>query len=90
MADLMPLDDGTFVVNVMSNEPVIINKLYGPAVFADVRVTAIIGSDWVWLFEQHVEDDACGLSGHWQEVGRIPCIHEDDKGLPNGGVEENG
>ena len=66
--------------------PVVIQKLYGPAVFADVRVTAVVGpEEGEWVVEQDVSDDARGLESHWLEVARFDCIHDDDKSeVPDG------
>lgn len=62
------------------NQPVVIQKLYGPAVFRDVRVRPVIeGDQWEWVVEQDVSDHPKGLESHWQELARFPCIHDDDQ-----------
>lgn len=65
---------------MVGTQPVVIEKLYGPAVFRDVRVTPQIQGDrWEWVIEQEVSDHPRGLESHWQEVARFDCIHDDDK-----------
>jgi hypothetical protein len=66
------------VINT-GQEPVVIEKLYGPASFRPVRVTPVVGSSWQWVVEQLVSDHPHGLEDHWQEVARFDCIHDQDK-----------
>lgn len=62
-------DDGNArpcVVNVGCGQSVTVDKLYGPLIFCDVRVTALFAT-CEWLVErQHIE------TGQWTEVARIP------------------
>lgn len=42
MADFEKLNDGSHRVNVMTGEVVVISKLYGPTIFADISVKAVL------------------------------------------------
>ena len=70
---------GIHAVINLGQQPVVIEKLYGPASFRPVRVTPVVGSTWEWVVEQLVSDHPRGLEDHWQEVARFDCIHDDDK-----------
>lgn len=57
-------------IEIGSGQWVEIDKLYGPAVFQNVRIKADAGG-WEWVVEQWVQDDENGLTGHWQERTRF-------------------
>ena len=53
-------------LNIGCNHWITLDKLYGPAVFREIRVRADYKA-WQWIVEQWVSDDEHGLTGHWQE-----------------------
>ncbi len=72
MADFEKLEDGTFRVNT-GYETVHICKLYGPTIFADLTVKAVVEADGAyWIIYRD-----------GKEWGRIPaqmdCDFEDDE-----------
>lgn len=68
------------IVVMVGNQAVVIDKLYGPAMFRPVRITPSTATgEWYWLVEQEVSDHPRGLEDHWQEVARFDAIHDDDK-----------
>jgi hypothetical protein len=63
---ITPPFEQSVTVEVGVNQPVTIDKLFGPLIFADVRVTADFKT-CEWVIERQRID-----SQRWVEVARIP------------------
>lgn len=64
-------------IDICADQPIVISKLFGPAVFADIRVRADLES-WCWIVEQTLEiysEDLSTSETTWQEVARFPAEH---------------
>ena len=59
-------------VEIMSDETVCVDKMYGPLIFALVRITPV-ASTCEWVVERQRIN-----TGDWVEVGRFPGQIEDE------------
>jgi hypothetical protein len=63
---------GPLVVEVGCSQPITIDKLFGPLIFCDIRVTAEFATN-EWVIERKRMD-----SGEWSVVARVPGQLEDE------------
>jgi hypothetical protein len=59
-------------IHVMGDDPIVIDKMFGPLAFWPVRITASIET-CEWVIERMF-----GPEGEWREVARVPGQLEED------------
>lgn len=67
-------------VEMGSHHHVIIKKMFGPAVFVDIRIRVDLNNrDWVIeRCTSHYDEDGNSLDDTWTQYSRIPALLEED------------
>lgn len=68
----MPKETPERRISVKVNEPVVLEKLFGPMIFADLRITANF-ERCVWIIERHNH-----TTGEWTKEAEIDGQRETD------------